>query len=309
MWFNYHHGATLGMRAARRDADSACYNADTGGTTLTCRDTHPCGIAHLDTSACARYLYSAAQCTLTSNTRAPPLAGPDPMGSGTTSDTSVQRRPPQSGAQPPPRPDLSFLTLNVGGPFLSRRRTGHLLAEIIAEQPAIIALQEFRFRSGSHHAAWIAAMDGDYLPITYGDENPDTQFLVHNSISRYVSKLPSMKSQARAIKIALPGHTPYITANIHGPFLRDQREKLDEWLAQLPDLGILMGDFNDCVWGRPSQPTFPPCGSQSGQSHSDESIGTAAGAAADHWQCVALALLVIPQVFAPHVPMFQGALG
>ena len=103
---------------------------------------------------------------------------------------------PNPGPSPPPRPDLSFLTLNVGGPFLSRRRWGHLLAEIIAEQPAVVALQEFRFRSGSHHAAWTAAMDGDYLSITYGDENPDTQFLVHNSISRYVSKLPSMGSQA-----------------------------------------------------------------------------------------------------------------
>ena len=31
-------------------------------------------------------------------------------------------------------------------------------------------------------------------------------------------------------------------------FSRDQREKLDECLAQLPDVGILMGDFNDlCV--------------------------------------------------------------
>ena len=122
---------------------------------------------------------------------------------------------PNPGPSPPPRPDLSFLTLNVGGPFLSRRRWGHLLAEIIAEQPAVIALQEFRFRSGSHHAAWTAAMDDDYLPITYGDENPDTQFLVHNSISRYVSKLPSMGSQARAIKLALPGHTSYVIANIH----------------------------------------------------------------------------------------------
>ena len=40
---------------------------------------------------------------------------------------------PNPGPSPPPRPDLSFLTLNVGGPFLSRRRSGHLLAEIIAE--------------------------------------------------------------------------------------------------------------------------------------------------------------------------------
>ena len=99
-------------------------------------------------------------------------------------------------------------------------------------------------------------MDGEYLPITHGDENPDTQFLVHNSIPRYISTLPSMGIQARAIKLALPGHTPYVIANIHGPFSQDQREKLNEWLVQLLDLGILMGDFNnDCVWGRPSQPT------------------------------------------------------
>ena len=37
MWFNYHHGATLGIVAARHDADGACYDTDTGGTTLTCR--------------------------------------------------------------------------------------------------------------------------------------------------------------------------------------------------------------------------------------------------------------------------------
>ena len=53
----------------------------------------------------------------------------------------------------------------------------------------------------------------------------------------------------------LPGHTRYVIVNIHGPFPRDQREKLDEWLAQLPDVGIFMGEFNSCVWGRPAQPT------------------------------------------------------
>ena len=102
---------------------------------------------------------------------------------------------------------------------------------------------------------WTVAMDGKYLPITYGDENPDTQFLVHNSIPRYTSKLPSMGSESRAIKVALPGHAPNVIANIHGPFSRDQHGKLDEWLAQLLDLGILMGDFNDSLWGRPCQPT------------------------------------------------------
>ena len=77
----------------------------------------------------------------------------------------------------------------------------------------------------------------------------------NNSISRYVSKLPSIGCQAHAIKLALRGHTPYVIANIHGPFSRDRREKPDDWLAHLPDLGILMGDFADCVWGRSSQPT------------------------------------------------------
>ena len=76
-----------------------------------------------------------------------------------------------------------------------------LLAEIFVEQRAAIALQDFRFRSGSHYAPWPAAMDGDYLPITYGDENPDTQFLVHDSISRYVSKPFSMGSRALALSI------------------------------------------------------------------------------------------------------------
>ena len=57
-------------------------------------------------------------------------------------------------------------------------------------------------------------MDGDYLPITDGDANPDTQFLVHNSISRYVSKLPSMGSQARSIKLALPSRTPYVRQTV-----------------------------------------------------------------------------------------------
>ena len=43
---------------------------------------------------------------------------------------------PNPGPSPTPRPNLSFRTLNVAGPFLSRRRLGHLLAEIIADQPA-----------------------------------------------------------------------------------------------------------------------------------------------------------------------------
>ena len=63
-------------------------------------------------------------------------------------------------------------------------------------------------------------MDGDYLPITYGDENPDTQFLIYNSMSRYVSKLPSTGSQARAIRrLSLATHrmsSPTSTGHFRG---------------------------------------------------------------------------------------------
>ena len=159
------------------------------------------------------------------------------------------------GPSPPPRPDLSFLTLNLGDLSSRGDAGGTSWRRLSLNSPQWLPYRSFDsavdpiMQLGQR--LWMATT----FPITYGDENPDTQFLVHNSISRYVSKLPSMGSQARAIKIALPGHTPYVIANIHGPFSRDQREELDEWLAQLPDLGILMGDFNDCVWGRPSQPT------------------------------------------------------
>ena len=40
----------------------------------------------------------------------------------------------------------AFLTLNVGGPHLSRARWGKLLQEITASEPMIVCLQEVRFR-------------------------------------------------------------------------------------------------------------------------------------------------------------------
>ena len=103
-----------------------------------------------------------------------------------------------------------------------------------------------------------AAMDGEYLPVTYGDENPDTQFLVHNSISTYTTKLLAMGSRARAIKLALLGHTPYVIANIpssltghfHGTNVKSWMNgwhNCRSWAS--------LGDFNDGVWGRPSEPT------------------------------------------------------
>ena len=112
---------------------------------------------------------------------------------------------PTLGPGPPnQQTHMSFLTLNVGGPFVSLQRWGHLLAEITADRPTVIALQEFRFHSGAHHAAWTAAMDQEYVPTTFEDDNPDTQFLVHNSVIRHVTKLPTLGKCGRAIKLAPP---------------------------------------------------------------------------------------------------------
>ena len=54
---------------------------------------------------------------------------------------------PLPGPSPPPSRSIRFVTLNVGGPFLSKRRWGRLLQEVTANESAIVGLQEFRFRT------------------------------------------------------------------------------------------------------------------------------------------------------------------
>ena len=36
--------------------------------------------------------------------------------------------------------------------------------------------------------------------------------------------------------------------NQHGPFTLREREALDAWIASVPNVGILGGDFNDGIW-------------------------------------------------------------
>ena len=61
---------------------------------------------------------------------------------------------PFSGPGPPR--SVRFVTLNVGGPRLSRRRWGRLLQEVIANEPAIVGLQKFGFLH--NHLAWTVRM-------------------------------------------------------------------------------------------------------------------------------------------------------
>ena len=77
----------------------------------------------------------------------------------------------------------------MGGPFLSRRRWGRLLQEVTVNEPAIVGLQEFRFRAGDNHLAWTASMAKNYTPVSYNTHNLDTMYLVHESVHKYVTVL------------------------------------------------------------------------------------------------------------------------
>ena len=61
---------------------------------------------------------------------------------------------PNPGPPPSPPPDeFANMTLNVGGPHISKKRWAGLLIEIERQQPVCVGLQEVRFRSGSNHMA------------------------------------------------------------------------------------------------------------------------------------------------------------
>ena len=81
---------------------------------------------------------------------------------------------PLPGLPPLPHRSIRFVTLNVGGPFLARRRWGRLLQEVSANEPAIVGLREFRFCIGDNHLAWTAGMAKNHTPVSYSKHNPDS---------------------------------------------------------------------------------------------------------------------------------------
>ena len=175
---------------------------------------------------------------------------------------------PLSGPPPPPPGSIRFVTLHVGGPILSRRRWGRLLQEVTAIEPTIVGLQEFRSRSGDNHLAWLASMAKNYIPVSYSNHNPDTMFLIHESVYKYATILqpyPGRKGLGLAIQLALPYIPPLVIINIHGPFEKAQQHAMDKWLSTFNRVNIVMvigRKFSlagaHSVDGRPLFPC-PPC--------------------------------------------------
>ena len=148
---------------------------------------------------------------------------------------------------------FKVLSLNMGGPHLSKKRWNQLLQETTVAQPTLIAYQEVRFKSGYNHMCQVARMAPQYQPMTHTANNPDVIFLVHRSIAQYTRLLQPAHPCGVAVEVSLPDRPTFSAANIHGPFDQRSRTSLDHWISQLPRLGLLMGDFNhgkESVWPR-----------------------------------------------------------
>ena len=143
---------------------------------------------------------------------------------------------------------LHALTLNVGGPHLSRRRWGRPLQEITASSPHIIALQEVRFRTGEAHLAYTAKGCPNCQPLAHDDKRPDMMFLVHERVRTYCKLMAHRSPHAIALRVQIPGVPEFTFVNHHGPFTLREKEALDAWIAPVLKVGIVGGDFNDGIW-------------------------------------------------------------
>ena len=65
----------------------------------------------------------------------------------------------------PPPVELTYMTLNVGGPHVSQKRWAGLLTEIEQQRPVCVGLQEVCFRSGSNHMALTSQLLHTYVPM------------------------------------------------------------------------------------------------------------------------------------------------
>ena len=66
---------------------------------------------------------------------------------------------------------------------------------------------------------------------------------------------PCKEGFGLAIQLALPDMPPLVIFNIHGPFEMTQRHTMDKWRGTFDGVDILMGDFNDKIWGESHNPT------------------------------------------------------
>ena len=96
-------------------------------------------------------------------------------------------------------------------------------------------------------------MAKNYTPLSDSKHSPDTMSLMH----RYVTILrhyPSREGSGLAIQLALLDMPPLIIS-IHGPLEKAQQDAMDNWLDTFQRVDIVMGDFNDKIWGRTHKPT------------------------------------------------------
>ena len=113
---------------------------------------------------------------------------------------------------------LHALTLNVGGPHLSRRRWGCLVQETHASSPHIIALQEVRFRTGEAHLAYTAKAFPNHQSLAHDDKRPDMMFLVHERVHKYCKLMAHRSPHAIALRVQIQGVPEFPFVNQHGPF-------------------------------------------------------------------------------------------
>ena len=101
-------------------------------------------------------------------------------------------------------------------------------------------------------------MAKNYTPVSYNTHNPDTMYLVHDSVHKYVTILrhyPGREGSGLAIQLALPDMPPSVIINMQGPFEKAQPYAMDKWPGTFNRVDILMGDCTDKIWGELHKPT------------------------------------------------------
>ena len=141
----------------------------------------------------------------------------------------------------PPPDELTYMTLNVGGPHISKKRWAGLLKEIEQQQPVCVGLQEVRFRSGSNHMALTSQVLHTYVPMYHRTQTADVMMLIQNRISPYVTMLPSRIPHAMAVRVELPGRLPLPSSIITA----DSQKRIGQsWMS-----GLRQSQKSVCSWG------------------------------------------------------------
>lgn len=156
---------------------------------------------------------------------------------------------------PNPGPSSAFLSLNVGGPHLSHHRWAQLSQALRQHSPLVIALQEFRFKTGDWLEAQMAVLLQEYELVASQPlgAHTDVVFFVHQRVHRYVTLSSSCSNRGLAITLRMPEAPMLTLVNIHFPHSVQDKTVVNSWLGSLPHVDALMGDFNAPIW--PSQPT------------------------------------------------------